>query len=216
MLVLLLSLGCADVTSPQDGLDLGPVVQVQDWFTSAYLAVDGDTVVLFDAGWREGPMRRSLADHGVAMDQVDHVLLTHGHSDHVGALAGYTGASVAALQAEFEGIQDEAGVTPDVALEAGQVLTLGSLEIEVFAVPGHTAGSAVYLVDGVLILGDVVLQDGDGALVAADDSYSDDPARNIESVRALAETLSDRADEIRWLAPAHSAPVQGFDALADF
>jgi glyoxylase-like metal-dependent hydrolase (beta-lactamase superfamily II) len=216
MLVLLGTLGCADVTGPQDGVDLGPVVQVQDWFTSAYLAVDGDTQVMFDAGWREGPMRRSLDDHGVAMDQVDHVLLTHGHSDHVGALSGYTSASVGALSAEFEGIQQEAGVTPDVALDDGQVLTLGALEIEVFAVPGHTAGTAVYLIDGVLILGDTVLQNADGQLVATDDGYSDAPDQNVDSVRALAERLSDRSDEIRWLAPAHSAPMEGFDALADF
>ena len=36
-----------------------------------------------------------------------------------------------------------------------------------------------------------------------------------DHVGALAERLTPRADEITWIAPAHSAPVQGFDALSD-
>ena len=56
----------------------------------------------------------------------------------------------------------------------------------------------------------------DGELVPVPEDRSDDPQQLVESVRALAERLEPRRDEIRWLAPAHSEALAGFAPLANF
>lgn len=57
----------------------------------AYALADGDGLVLIDAGWSSPQTRAgteaALAEIGFGLDQVQGVLLTHGHPDHYG-LAG--------------------------------------------------------------------------------------------------------------------------------
>jgi len=210
--------GCADVTPPEDGARLGPVVQLQDWFTSCFLLDGGDEVVLFDACWRGGRLEAALDDQGLTPDAVTHVLLTHGHDDHVGALDVLPGAQVWALGAEAALIDEgtEGAVELDRALVGGESFTLAGETVEVYAVPGHTAGSAVYLVGGTLVFGDAGLVNRDGVLVPPPENRSDDPSLAVESARALAERLAPRADDIAWIAPAHSAAIAGYAPLAEF
>jgi glyoxylase-like metal-dependent hydrolase (beta-lactamase superfamily II) len=210
---LWIAAGCADVTPPEDALDLGPVEQVKDWFTSVYLLRHADGVALFDAGFREGHMERALEDRGLAPSDVTDVLLTHGHDDHVGALSLFAGARVWASAEDAALVEEASGVAPTDVLEAGVPVTVGENTIEVFAVPGHTPGSVVFLVDGVLVLGDQALQNRDGEIEPVNERRSDDPEQLLAEMTALVAALEPRADEIAWLAPAHSAPVAGFGAL---
>jgi glyoxylase-like metal-dependent hydrolase (beta-lactamase superfamily II) len=193
------------------------VFQAKDWFTSFFVRAVPDGVILIDAGFREGASERALEDLGHTPDEVRHVFLTHGHGDHLGLLPELTNAEIHGLVAEEDLVAEESGgearITDPVA--DGDVLDVG-VQVEVFAVPGHTAGSAVYLVDGVLLLGDSAIVDRDGVLVPVNEDRSDDPAKLVRSMQALAERLGPRKDEIDWLAPSHSAPVQGFQPLAHF
>jgi glyoxylase-like metal-dependent hydrolase (beta-lactamase superfamily II) len=212
-----LAVGCADVTPPEDGFSRGDVTVLKDWFTSALLLESGDAVVLFDAGYRDGKMTRLLDDRGHAPDDVTHVFLTHGHSDHLGLLPELS-ATVHALAEEASLVEEESEgeVTIDVFVEDGVSVDVGDTVVEVFAVPGHTAGSAVYLVNGVLVLGDSALVNRDGDLVPVAEKRSDDPQMLVESMRALADRLAPRADDVRWLAPSHSAWMEGFEGLREF
>ncbi len=82
---------------------------------------------------------------------------------------------------------------------------------------GHTARSAAYLVDGVLFVGDSADADKkSGALVPAVWLFSDDPAQNRRSLMALAKTVEPMAAQIKWMAPAHSGPMEGTAALTHF
>jgi len=215
-MLLLLALACADVTPPEDGAVRGPVVQLADWFTSCYLLEGAGEVVLFDACWRPARLEAALEAQGLTPADVTHVVLTHGHGDHVGALSALPDAEVWALAAEAPLVEEEGGRTLDRELVAGEPITLAGQSVEVYALPGHTAGSAAYLVGGTLIFGDSGLVDRAGMLVPVAEDRSDDPAELVASVRALAETLAPRADEIAWIAPAHSAAIVGFEPLADF
>lgn len=212
----LVLIACADVTPPEDGLDLGGVIQVKDWFTSAYLVTAPDAVVLFDAGFRPSRMEAALAGYDLTPDDVTDVVLTHGHGDHVGALSLYGSATVWSLEAERELVVEEAGRAPDATLEGPELLELADLQVEVFPVRGHTEGSAVYLVEGVLILGDTSLQSKSGELIPVAEKRSDDPEQAVTSLRTLATELAERSEDVRWLAPSHSAPIEGFEALAAF
>jgi glyoxylase-like metal-dependent hydrolase (beta-lactamase superfamily II) len=217
-MLLLTFLACSDVTSPENGARLGPVIQLQDWFTSCFLLEGEGEVVLFDACWRSARLEKTLGEQGLAPSDVTHVLVTHGHDDHVGALEVLPNARVWALAAEAELVETatDGAVALDRTLADGESLSLAGQTVEVFAVPGHTDGSAVFLVGGTLVFGDAGLVNAAGELVAVPEDRSDDPAQAEESVRALAERLAPRAEEIDWIAPAHSAAIAGFAPLADF
>lgn len=215
MLAIFLLAACTDITPIEDGQRLGDLVILKDLFTSVQLLEVGERVLLFDGGYRARVIEDQLAGQGLALDEVTDVFLTHGHADHLDVVPELPDATVYALPAEAERIEEESdgAVSIDHALSDRERVALGSVTVEVFAVPGHTAGSAVYLVEGALILGDCVRQDRDGELVVEDGKHSEDPELLRESLRALADALEARAEEVSWLVPAHTAPVQGFEAL---
>jgi hydroxyacylglutathione hydrolase len=100
------------------------------------------------------------------------VLVTHGHIDHVGALAAVarsTGAPVYSSDREalwlreltgsdYPGYQDAEPYEPDHLLEGGDRLEIGPYAIDVRAVPGHSPGSVAFMIDGALYSGDVLFR----------------------------------------------------------
>jgi 7,8-dihydropterin-6-yl-methyl-4-(beta-D-ribofuranosyl)aminobenzene 5'-phosphate synthase len=52
---------------------------------SFYIVV-GEEHVLFDVGWKGGILTQNLARLGISVDEIDKLVLSHGHRDHTGAL----------------------------------------------------------------------------------------------------------------------------------
>jgi hydroxyacylglutathione hydrolase len=100
------------------------------------------------------------------------VLVTHGHIDHVGAVAAVarsTGAPVYISDREapwlrelaagdYPGYQDAESYEPDHLLEGGERLEIGPYAIDVRSVPGHSPGSVAFAIDGALYSGDVLFR----------------------------------------------------------
>jgi glyoxylase-like metal-dependent hydrolase (beta-lactamase superfamily II) len=101
-------------------------------------------------------------------------------------------------------------------LADGETVRVGSLAVRVFAIPGHTAGSAAYLANGVLFLGDSATDRKDGTFTGAPGPFSDDVAQNHASLRSLWKRLEAERLTVEVLAPAHSAPQQGTAAFEAF
>jgi len=105
----------------------------------------------------EQHLRAILTDVGDAGQQVQRILLTHGHPDHAeGAahLAALTKAPVQALDPRHRvGSQ---GLAP------GDELVVDSLRVLVVSAPGHTSDSVAFLLPdaGALLTGDTVLGAG--------------------------------------------------------
>lgn len=218
VLTALLGTACADRVKIEDGATYGRVTIIKDWFTSAAVVETESDPVMIDAGFRSKRMTKGLEAVGVQPLSVQAVLLTHGHGDHIGAMAIYENASVVGMAAEATLLEEESEgeVSLSEALEGDTVLTYGSVDFELISVPGHTPGSAVVLVDGVLLMGDTAIVGRDGELQPAPENRSDKPQQAIQSLVDLAALLEPRADEIEWIAPAHSAAVEGLDPLLDF
>lgn len=96
------------------------------------------------------------------------------------------------------------GIHVEHILEEGEILNLGRLQVQVFAMPGHTAGSAAFLADGVLYLGDSADSNIDGTMRPAFWFVSVETDLNVASLKSLAAQLQQSQDEVKYLTFSHS------------
>lgn len=206
MWMLWAGLAC-DVTPIEDGASIGPLTQVKTSFTSALIGVTPEgAAIAFDAGFnrRARPIERTLEASGLTLDDVSMVFLTHSHTDHVAGLDAL-GGEVVAHELEVPLLEEE-GIEVDRTLVDAEVVDIGGWSVEVLHVPGHTPGSAVYLVEGVLVMGDVAIQQRDGTVGPPGESFSEDPAEAQAELCRLVERVEPRRGEIDVVAYAHSGP----------
>lgn len=219
-----------------DGADLpGGVRQVKDGMVAVYLLPAGGTsVALVDCGNdpAAGKLLAELARRNAGPRDVKAIFLTHGHGDHTAGCRNFPGAEVMALGPDVglaAGTEGGRGRLsrffrngPDKAVKVtrvvadGETVRVGQLSVRVFAVPGHTGGSAAYLAAGVLFLGDSAVVRADGTLAGAHWIFSDSVEQNHASLRRLWRRLRDEKAVVEAIAPAHSAPQQGTAAFEAF
>ncbi|MEE2837072.1 MAG: MBL fold metallo-hydrolase [Myxococcota bacterium] len=216
-LLALLLIGCPDIAPIEDGKSYGSIVTIKDSFTSCYLLKAGAQVILFDSCWRHSALKAGLDQHGLTPAQVTHVFMTHGHGDHVGGLSLMPQAKVHALRPEQPNLTDNGRwhAAIDEVLRDGQELRFGAHTIRVLAVPGHTPGTAVYWVDGVVILGDSARVNTKGQIVS-EEGFSEKPEQAADSLASLASRLQREQLRVDWLVPAHTGSARGVQPLVDF
>ena len=155
---------------------------------NAYL-VEGDRTVLIDAGAMDGVVD-VVRGH---TDELDAVVLTHQHGDHVARLDAVLDAFGAPLYAHG----DHPRRTNE--LEGGDQVFAGDEAFEVVRTPGH-ADDHVSLVSATsLFSGDVVVHD-DGAFDYGSFGRTDYPGQSrerlIESIRELLQRMPDGVEHM--------------------
>ena len=157
---------------------------------------------VLDYDHRSGKASTASADRVLAKAhergvQVDWVLETHAHADHLTAaphIKAKTGAQVAIgehikdVQKIFKpvfGADDVSGEGRefDRLLRDGEVLPLGGLEIEVVHLPGHTPADVAYRVGDAVFVGDTIFMPDYGTARA--DFPGGDAHRLYQSIRRL-------------------------------
>jgi hydroxyacylglutathione hydrolase len=131
---------------------------VGEYGTNCYLLTCPDTgrALLIDPG-ADAEAILSLCEGA----QVSHILLTHGHFDHLAALEQVRERLDAPV-----GIHpsDAArfGVEADFELRDGAQLRVGQYDVQVVHVPGHTPGGVALRFDRRAVVGDAVFPGGPG------------------------------------------------------
>lgn len=168
-----------------------------------------------------GEIERVIEVAGLRGVQIEKILVTHGHMDHVGAVADLA----ARLDAPVEGPQEEDSFwidrlgehgpeygmdycrpfTPDRWLEDGDMVTVGEQEFLVRHCPGHTPGHVVFHHEAAKLawVGDVLFQGSIGRT----DFPRGDHATLIASIR---DKLWPLGDDVRFV-PGHG-PISTFGA----
>ena len=101
--------------------------------------------------------------------KVEKILITHGHADHVMALADVKRATGAPIYIHPEDAANF-GIDFDVPLEDGDLVSVGDQKLKVILIPGHTPGQCCFdLGDGRIIVGDTVFVGGPGRTASSQD-----------------------------------------------
>lgn len=170
-------------------------------YVYAYLLV-GDQLTLIDSGvaGSERVIAAYLQTMGKELQEIDKILHTHAHPDHIGATRAIQKESGCRIgihwreRAWLEDVDCQARERPvpgfntlvgdsvpvDDALEGGECLLVGDLQLQILHTPGHSPGSLSFLVteDGALLSGDLVPRSGDLPIY-------EDPRASVASLRRL-------------------------------
>ena len=139
--------------------------------------IDGEKKILVDPGHRQlfGHVHDGLYRLSIDPQDIDLVIITHGHPDHMEAVRIFAGTStsiaIPAIEMDFirnlpphlASALGVAGFEPDILLQEGD-LHVGNWDLQVIHTPGHSPGSiCLYWPETkVLITGDVVFNQGVG------------------------------------------------------
>jgi glyoxylase-like metal-dependent hydrolase (beta-lactamase superfamily II) len=176
--------------------------------------VDGEKKILLDPGHShlfehviEGLQRLSFS-----LEDIDLIIITHGHPDHMEAVRLFEGPStlIAAHKLEVEHLNrfssrfrhdpTGAGFKPHILLEQGD-LKAGGLSFKILHTPGHSPGSiCVYdPINKALFTGDLVFYQGVGR--------ADLSGGNGEDLQQSLKKISDL--DVEHLLPGHGQILSG-------
>jgi hydroxyacylglutathione hydrolase len=169
--------------SPADGLDL-----------EGYILDCGETLILVDTGFTPQDVEiyeDELGAMGRKWSDIDIILITHSHGDHIANLPiikRKTGAEVMAGSRDADRINDRTGVEVGRRLLHGVVVDVCG-GIEAIGVPSHSEGNLSFYLrrNKAVIAGDTIFGDLEGNLYAPPEEYCQDDEMAARGVRRLLE-----------------------------
>jgi metallo-beta-lactamase class B len=122
--------------------------------TVVYALTTSEGIILIDAGYEgqeESVLLTGLESLGLSPDDIEYVIVAHGHRDHYGGaryLQENHGAKIILSEDDWNLIESAEPVegaqpppTRDLVATAGEPITLGDTQVSPILIPGHTPGS---------------------------------------------------------------------------
>lgn len=160
-----------------------PVGMLQE---NCYIIIDENTkeAVAVDPGDEGQKLIKVITDLGC---QLKAILLTHGHSDHIGAvveLKDKFNIPVYINEKEIESMENDNTVFGNLPkcysfINDGDILNLANMNIKCIHTPGHTTGGMCFLINDSLFTGDTLFQGS----VGRSDFYGGNHGQLIKSIK---------------------------------
>jgi hydroxyacylglutathione hydrolase len=141
-------------------------LELGSWPTNAYIVVCPQTgsSTLIDVP----PGARTLVKN-LQRTNLQYMLLTHNHIDHIAGLQATRDRIKAPLAVHAADNKKWLPFPPEILLNDGDVIRVGNIKIETIHTPGHTPGSMCFKIRGYLICGDTIFPGGPGSTVSPSD-----------------------------------------------
>ena len=179
--------------------------------TNCYVVANGDRAFVIDPGLGAHEAVSQMAqEQGL---NVEAVVLTHGHIDHIRDAAAFgletfIHPADAFMLLRGEGVSEQARQLYDASamppidnptpLEDGQTLTVAGVDLRIVHAPGHSPGCVMLVADEVVFSGDVLFRGSIGRT----DLPDSDPAQMQESLRGPVWDLDDELQVLPGHGPA--------------
>ncbi len=180
-------------------MDVIDITKDADTFTANVFLVLGENVTLIDAGTMSG-VEDVIREY---TDDIDQVVLTHQHGDHVGELD----AVLASFDADLYAFGDHPERTHE--LTDGDEIQIGDEQFQVVHTPGHADDHISLVSENTLISGDVVVYN-DGAFDDGSFGRTDMPEQSRETlIESIRELLARMPDGVSALYAGHGDVYEG-------
>ncbi len=172
-----------------------------------YLIIDLATqqAAVVDPAWDVPKITQYAEEKGI---KITDILLTHSHHDHINgveALLDYSDSRLHLLKPEADFWQTD--LTAPALHHGGDRIVLGNSELQILHTPGHTPGSACYLIGDDIITGDTLFVFGCGRC----DLAGGDPEQMFNTLSKMKTELPAKT----LIHPGHNYATQPTSTLAE-
>jgi len=139
---------------------------VQCMFVNFYVYKINDNIILFDCGMNKLLVKNGLKKINISPDEITDIFLTHSDYDHTGGIDLFKNAKVYISEKEEPLITNKKArrmfmynnqINNYKTLKNEETIIIGNTNIKIIETPGHTDGSASYLINGnYLVTGDLL------------------------------------------------------------